>query len=401
LMFELGLLEDFLQLPHQKLTSAGGTVGDFAFRTADFRHVPTHCKFVALMPQWDFLSFLSNKAKRFPNFDLRMQHEAVDLIEEAGRVIGVKVETPEGTTEIRADLVVACDGRHSRMRQAANLKLLELGVPIDVLWFRISRNTNDPEQLLGKINYGVALVLINRGDYFQVGFIIPKGSFEEIRIQGLESFRNTVRRIAPYLEDRVDELQAWGQIKLLSVQINRLHEWHRPGLLCIGDAAHAMSPVGGVGINLAVQDAVAAANVLAHPLREKTVSQGLLAQIQKRREFPARATQFVQANAHKALQRVFENKGPLKAPWQLKVATRVPGLQLALARVIGVGIRPEHIQGAQQSRRGGRLITRVAACAGIVAAFAIIAARTKRRRLHSVAHSPQFASPVAFRTSEN
>jgi 2-polyprenyl-6-methoxyphenol hydroxylase-like FAD-dependent oxidoreductase len=329
------------------------------------------------MPQWDFLNFLSDQAKQFPAFDLRMEHEAIGLVEEAERIVGVSVKTPEEMIEIRADLVVACDGRHSTIRKAANLKLLEIGVPIDVLWFRLGRNTDDPEQLLGKLNYGGALVLINRGDYFQTGFIIRKGSFDEIKREGLPSFRATLRRIAPYLGDRVDELKGWDQISVLSVQINRLQRWYRPGLLCIGDAAHAMSPAGGVGINLAIQDAVASANVLTYQLKEKAVSESLLARIQKRREFPARVIQFAQANAHNAMARLFQHKGPMKAPWQLKVAVHVPGLQFVLARAIGVGIRPEHILGARNSLSAKRLVTRVAVCAVIVAAIAIVATRKK------------------------
>ena len=256
-MYELGILDDFLKVPHQQLTSVSGVYGDFAFRAADFSHLPTHCKYVALMPQWDFLDFLSAKGKQYPGFNLRMGHEAVDLLQEGGRTIGVSAQTADGTVEIRADLVVGCDGRHSITRQAANLEVLEFGVPIDVLWFRIGRVGNDPEQLFGNLNYGKALILINRDKYFQAGLIVPKGSFPELQQQGLESFRSVVRRIAPFLGDRVEELKDWDQIKLLSVQINRLRQWHRPGLLCIGDAAHAMSPAGGVGINLAIQDAVA------------------------------------------------------------------------------------------------------------------------------------------------
>ncbi len=301
-MYELGLLHDFLKVPHQKLTSVSGVFGDFAFKAADFSRLPTHCKFVALMPQWDFLDFLSSQAKRFPSFHLQMQHECVDLIHEEGRIRGVQAQTPEGPAQIRADLVIGCDGRHATTRRAAGLEVIEYGVPIDVLWFRISRQTNDPEQLLGNINYGRVLILINRGDYFQAGLLIRKGSFEEVRAHGLEAFRQIIRRIAPYLGDRVDELQNWEQIRLLTVQVNRLRQWYRPGLLCIGDAAHAMSPVGGVGINLAIQDAVATANLLADPLREGRITEWWLAQVQQRREFPTRVTQRMQVFAHSALQ---------------------------------------------------------------------------------------------------
>ena len=251
---------------------------------------------------------------------------------------------PDGPLEIRAGLVVGCDGRHSTIRQAAKLEVLEFGVPIDVLWFRLSRKRQDPEQLLGNINYGKALVLINRGDYFQCGLIIPKGSFERIQRNGLDAFHGELIKIAPYLEDRVQELEDWDQVKLLTVRINRLKRWHLPGLLCIGDAAHAMSPAGGVGINLAIQDAVAAGNILGKPLRAGRVAEEVLARVQERREFPTRVTQYMQLNAHKAFARIFKNPGPITAPWQLKAAVHIPGLQRLMARAVGVGARPEHVQ---------------------------------------------------------
>lgn len=345
-MYELGLLPEFLSLPHQELTKVGGIFGGFAFTLADFDRVPTHCKFVALMPQWDFLNFLSSQAGKFPNFEMRMQHEAVGLQREGGRIVGVEARSPDGLVEVRADLVVGCDGRHSVIRKAAQLELIEFGVPIDVLWFHISRRGNDPEQLLGNFNYGRALVLINRDRYFQAGLLIRKGSFEEIRTAGLDAFRQQLLQIAPYLGDRVAELKDWDQIKLLSVQLNRLRQWHLPGLLCIGDAAHAMSPAGGVGINLAIQDAVATANLLADALRERRVTEDVLAQVQHRREFPTRVTQRIQATAHKAFDRLFQNPGPAKPPWQLKLAVRIPGLQRFMARAVGMGVRPEHVRDA-------------------------------------------------------
>ncbi len=342
-MRELGLLEDLLELPHQKVTEVSGLVGDYTFHAADFRHLPTHCKFVALMPQWDFLSFLSERAKRFAAFQLRMQHEGLRLIRNGGRTTGVEARSAEGTVAIEADLVVACDGRHSTMRRAAGLEVRESGVPIDVLWFRISRRAGDPDQVLGNVNYGRALILINRGDYFQAGMIIRKGSFDEVQRAGMSVFREKIALIAPYLRDRVGELQSWDQIKLLTVQINRLRKWHLPGLLCIGDAAHAMSPAGGVGINLAIQDAVATANVLAEPLRERRVTETALARVQQRREFPTRVTQWMQVKAHQALARVFETSGPLKAPWQLKVLEQVPFRPQVMGYVVGIGVRPEHV----------------------------------------------------------
>jgi len=343
LLYELDLLPDFLKVPHQRLTSVGGVIGDFAFKAADFRHVPAHCRFVALMPQWDFLNFLAARARRFDCFRLLMRHEAVGLTRGAGRITGVDVETPDGPVQIRASLVVGCDGRHSVIRKAAELEVREYGVPIDVLWFRLTRHGGDPEQLLGNINFGRVLILINRGDYFQAGLIVRKGSFEELKLGGLDAFRKILLQIAPYLGNRVEELNDWDRIKLLSVRINRLRQWHRQGLLCIGDAAHAMSPAGGVGINLAIQDAVATANLLAVPLKENRVTEEMLAKVQQRREFPTRVTQALQINAHKLFQRVFETAGPMKAPWQLKAALHIPGLQRLTARIVGVGIRPEHI----------------------------------------------------------
>jgi 2-polyprenyl-6-methoxyphenol hydroxylase-like FAD-dependent oxidoreductase len=342
---ELGLLDQLLQVPHQRLTSVGGAFGNFTFRAADLRLVPSPAKFVALMPQWDFLNFVVEQARKFPSFDLRMGHEAVDLIWQNGRAAGVAVRIEDGTElTIRADLVVACDGRHSTIRRAAGLKGMEFGVPIDVLWFRISRRADDPEELFGHVNFGKILVLINRGDYSQAGLIIRKGSFEEIKARGLPDFRKSIVEIAPYLDGRVSELQDWEQVKLLTVQINRLRRWYREGLLCIGDAAHAMSPAGGVGINLAIQDAVAAARLLARPLLEKRATEAVLASVQKRREFPARVTQFVQVKVHNQMGRIFENPGPARAPWQLKFALQLPGVQHIIGRAVGMGVRPEHIK---------------------------------------------------------
>lgn len=371
-MYELGILEDFLRVPHQRLTSVGGRFGDFSFRTADFSHLPTHCKFVALMPQWDFLDFLSGQAKKYPSFDLRMEHEAVDLIWDSSRVTGVRAKTPAGDCEIRANLVVGCDGRHSITRRAAGLEVREFGVPIDVLWFRLSRGPADPDQLFGNFNYGKALVLINRGDYFQAGLIIRKGAFDEIKGQGLEDFHNSLRQIAPFLGERPDEIRDWEQVKLLTVQLNRLRQWYRPGLLCIGDAAHAMSPAGGIGINLAIQDAVATANILVDALRENRVSTEVLAAVQRRRECPTRITQALQANAHRIFAKIFQNPGPAHAPWQLKLATKIPGAQRLLARAIGIGVQPEHIrEGNWRSRCELRPRVKIAVGLGLLAATAL------------------------------
>ena len=354
---QLGLLEEFLALPHQKVTSAGVRLGDTPFEVADFRHVPATCKFVALMPQWDFLNFLADRARRLGSFRLLMGHEAVDLALEGERVRGVAARHGEQEVHLRAELVVCCDGRHSITRRAAGLELIESGVPIDVLWFRISRMPDDPANVLGNVNYGKALILIDRADYFQAGLIIKKGSFDEVKARGLDALREDITRIAPFLAERVSELLAWEQIKILTVKINRLRQWYRPGLLCIGDAAHAMSPAGGVGINLAIQDAVATANILTQCLIERRVPEAALAAVQRRREFPTRVTQGIQLVAHRGFAKVFENPGPMRAPWQMKVVTRIPGIHRALGYAVGMGARPERVQEPAQKPKHSPLAT--------------------------------------------
>jgi 2-polyprenyl-6-methoxyphenol hydroxylase-like FAD-dependent oxidoreductase len=256
-----------------------------------FEHLPVHCKLIALMPQWDFLNFIADQGKRHPGFDLRMRTEAIDLIQDAGRVVGIHAKTPDGELAIRADLVVACDGRHSTLRDRAKLEVHDLRAPMDVMWFRISRKEVDPEEVLGHVEAGGMLVMLNRNDYWQCAYVIPKGSADEIKGAGLDRFRQGVGDLSPFVRDRLGEIDSWDKVKLLTVAVDRLPRWYRPGLLCIGDAAHAMSPIGGVGINLAVQDAVAAANILAEPLRRGAVTVETLSNVQRRREFPARVTQ--------------------------------------------------------------------------------------------------------------
>ena len=343
LMYELGLLEEFLKLPHQELQRIGGQFGDFAFTGADFSHLPTHCKFIAMMPQWDFLNFLTSQGKRFRTFELRMEHEAIGVLEKDGGVKGIRVKTPEGLMEMEADLVVACDGRHSTVRDAAKFEVMDLGVPVDVLWFHISRKADDSYQALGRIDYGEMLVLINREEYFQAGLIVRKAAFDSVKAAGLPAFWESLLRIAPFLGERVEEVKGWEQVKLLSIQINRLRQWYKPGLLCIGDAAHAMSPAGGVGINYAIQDAVATANLMADALREHKVTDALLAQVQERREFPVRIVQSLQEKAHNASLNFLGRPVKAKAPWQMRAFFRIPGLERIMARGIGLGVRPEHI----------------------------------------------------------
>jgi 2-polyprenyl-6-methoxyphenol hydroxylase-like FAD-dependent oxidoreductase len=344
-MYELGILDDFLKRPHTELTRISGRIGDHRVVMGDFSHSPTHCKFIALMPQWDFLNFIAEQAGRYSTFRLEMQAEAFDLIEQDGKVAGVKVRTPRGEMEIRADLVVAADGRHSTLRERAGMKVLDIGAPMDVLWMRLSQKPDDPRDTLGRVNRGRVLVTLDRGDYWQCAFVIPKGKAEEIRGEGLAAFRERIAEIAPFLRDRVEELQDWDQIKLLSVAVDRLEQWYRPGLLCIGDAAHAMSPIGGVGINLAIQDAVAAANILAAPLLQVDASEEVLSKVQERRTFPTRATQAVQVFIqNRVIGPVLQRGAPIGSlPWPVKMLQWFPVLQRIPARLIGVGFRPEHV----------------------------------------------------------
>jgi 2-polyprenyl-6-methoxyphenol hydroxylase-like FAD-dependent oxidoreductase len=294
-LHELGLLDDFLKRPHQELRHVGIYVAGQQVTVAELSHLPTFCKFVVLMPQWDFLNFIADSAQRYPGFHLRMESEATELIEESGRVTGIRAQTKQGPLDVHADLVVAADGRRSIIREKAALEVLQLSAPLDVLWMRVSRKASDPEQSLGRVDVGKFLVMLNRDDYWQCAYVIQKGGLDAIRAKGLPAFRQDIAGLAPFLSDRVDELKSWDDIKLLSVAVDRLRQWYRPGLLCIGDAAHAMSPIGGVGINLAIQDAVAAANILAPAMRQLgPVSTDLLRKVQERRMFPTRATQRLQ-----------------------------------------------------------------------------------------------------------
>jgi 2-polyprenyl-6-methoxyphenol hydroxylase-like FAD-dependent oxidoreductase len=369
---ELGLLEEFLKLPHQRVESLGVVLGGSKFEIADFRRVPMECKFVALMPQWDFLNFIASHAKRLPTFRLLTQHEAADLLGDGVRIDGVVARNEGREMQVSADLVVGCDGRHSVTRSAAGLEVIEHGVPIDVLWFRLSRRPEDPSQVLGNVNYGKALILIDRADYFQAGLIIPKGSYDDVRARGISAFRDGVRQIAPWLDERVKELHDWEQIKILTVQINRLERWYRPGLLCIGDAAHAMSPAGGVGINLAIQDAVAAAKLLARPLKERRLCEADLAAVQRRRDFPTRITQSIQLLAHRGLARVFENPGPIHVPWQMRAAQQIPGIHIALGYAVGVGVRPEHVRECTSAGSRRALLTGLVSAGIGLAATAVV-----------------------------
>jgi 2-polyprenyl-6-methoxyphenol hydroxylase-like FAD-dependent oxidoreductase len=345
LIHELGLLDEFLKLPHRTVDRLSMQIGNRRIRLIDLTHLPTQCKYIALMPQWDFLNFLADHGRRYGQFDLRMRAEATDLIEEGGRIAGVRVKTPDGELTVHADLVVGCDGRHSTVRKKAGLQSDDYGAPMDALWFRITRREADGADVFGHIEAGALLVMLDRGDYWQCAYVIPKGGIDRVTADGIEAFRDRVVALSPFLADRVGELRSFDDVKLLSVMVNRLRQWWRPGLICIGDAAHAMSPIGGVGINIAVQDAVAAANRLAAPLKAGTTTNGHLQAIQARRDFPARMTQKIQLTMQNriigpALQGTREPKPPLI----FRLFDAFPRLRRIPGRLLALGIRPEHVQ---------------------------------------------------------
>ncbi|HEY8289594.1 MAG TPA: FAD-dependent oxidoreductase [Acetobacteraceae bacterium] len=344
-MHELGLLDAFLRLPHEKVSTLSAQIGTTSLEVADFRHLPTRCKFVALMPQWDFLDFLAAEAKRYPTFRLLMQTEATSLIEENGRVSGVRARTGGGSMEIHADLVVGADGRHSTIRAEAGLEVMDMGAPMDVLWLRLSRHPDDPAQTFGRVESGRMLVLLNRGTYWQCAFIIRKGGFDALRADGLPRFRDILAELAPWLSNRVAEITDWDNVKLLTVAVDRLRRWHRPGLLCIGDAAHAMSPIGGVGINLAIQDAVAAANLLAAALLRGPPTENDLHAVQRRRIWPVAVMQRVQVLVqNRVISRVLAGASTRTLPLPLRLFQRFPYLRRLPARLVGMGVRPEHVR---------------------------------------------------------
>ncbi|MGA7164576.1 MAG: FAD-dependent oxidoreductase [Pseudolabrys sp.] len=343
MMYELGLLDEFLKLPHSVVKQISLQIGKDRVIVGHFEHLPVHCKFIALMPQWDFLNFIADRGRRYQTFDLRMQTEAIDLIEENGRVAGVRAKSPEGELEIRAELIVGCDSRHSTIRTKAGLKSDDYGAPMDVMWFRLSHRPGDSEETVGHIESGRMMVMLNRNDYWQCAYVIPKGTAEEVRSAGLDKFRQVIADMSPFVRDRLGEIESWDQVKLLTVAVDRLRRWFRPGLLCIGDAAHAMSPIGGVGINLAVQDAVAAANILAQPLRHGTMTIETLESVQRRREFPTRFTQRLQlVLQNNIIGPALEGRRP-EAPFFMKML-QWPLLRRIPGRLLALGIRPEHIR---------------------------------------------------------
>jgi 2-polyprenyl-6-methoxyphenol hydroxylase-like FAD-dependent oxidoreductase len=350
-MAELGLLDAFLKVPHQEVHYGEAEIGGEKFRVADLAHLPTHCKFIAFMPQWDFLNFLAAQGKKLPKFRLMMGTEATDLMREDGRTVGVVAKTAAGDIGIRADLTIGADGRHSRMREAAGLKVDDLGAPMDVLWFRLTRRPDDEHAVLGRFVDGRFFIMLDRGDYWQCAIIIRKGTFDAVKQAGLPAFRARVAQFAK--RPSADEIASFDDVRLLTVAVDRLTDWAQPGLLFIGDAAHAMSPIGGVGVNLAIQDAVAAANILTEPLRQKRVTLDDLHKVQKRRTFPTWATQKVQTTIQNwVIDPMLTSGKTPKPPAILRLAQRWPFLQRIPARMIGVGFRPEHVRTAAAPPEG-------------------------------------------------
>jgi 2-polyprenyl-6-methoxyphenol hydroxylase-like FAD-dependent oxidoreductase len=349
-MHELGLLESFLQRPHDKAHDIRAVIGASEAVIADFSRLRTRCRFIAMVPQWEFLDFLRDEAALYPGFHLSMETEAVALVEEAGRIVGVRARTAAGEALIRADLVIGADGRQSAVRKAAGLRVQHLGAPIDVLWMRIIKLRTDPSGSAGRIGTGRFMAMIDRGTYWQCAYVIHKGGHEAIRARGLDAFRADIVALVPLFAGRIKaQLASWDDVKLLSVSVDRLAQWWRPGLLCIGDAAHAMSPIGGVGINLAIQDAVAAANVLAAPLADARISAEaitpLLAKVQRRRMLPTRLTQAVQVAAqNRMLNPLLDSQRPPRIPWVLKLLDRWPALRAVPAYAVGIGVLPEHVR---------------------------------------------------------
>jgi 2-polyprenyl-6-methoxyphenol hydroxylase-like FAD-dependent oxidoreductase len=349
-MHELGLLDDFLKRPHQEVAELGAKIGDEFVTIADFSHLPTHSKFLAFMPQWEFLDFLAQAGKRYSTFHLHMQAEVDELLTDGDRVVGLKAATPQGDLEVRADLVIGTDGRHSTVRQLSGLEVEDRGAPMDVLWLRLSKKPEDGAETLGRIESGRFFIMIDRGDYWQCAFVIAKGGFNELRRKGLEAFRLALVALEPTLSDSVREITSWDDVKLLSVRVDRLKQWYKPGLLCIGDAAHAMSPVGGVGINLAIQDAVATANILATPLRDGTVTEEDLRKVQKRRQWPTEMTQALQiAIQNRVISNVLSMTKRPMPPFAVKMLDRFPWLRRFPARLVGMGFRPEHVETEEAS----------------------------------------------------
>jgi len=348
-MHELGLLEAFLKRPHQELRELRGEIAGQGVRLADFSRLPTQARFIVLMPQWDFLDFIAAEAHRYPLFELRLESEVVGILREGGRVTGLEIKTAQGAQRVRSDLTIGADGRGSLVRQQAGLRVQDLGAPMDVLWMKLPRRTTDDAQTAGYVQRGRVLVLLDRGDYWQCAFVIPKGQFESLAQEPITALHRWLESVAPFLRDRTAEIASWQDVRLLTVRVDRLEKWYQPGLLCIGDAAHAMSPVGGVGINLAIQDAVAAANLLLPALRRGVPTERDLARVQRRRELPTRLTQAVQLRIQNGFIAPGLAGGVSRVPWLVKLIDSSPSLRGVVARAIGLGARPEHVSAPLQN----------------------------------------------------
>jgi 2-polyprenyl-6-methoxyphenol hydroxylase-like FAD-dependent oxidoreductase len=353
-MKELGLLKDFLARPHQRLDKLSGVFGEEKLTIAEFSRLDATCKFIAFMPQWHFLNFLTSAARVIPVFSIKMEAEVSDLIFDGGRVAGVRAETKDGPLEVRAALTIGADGRASVVREKAGLNVVDIGAPIDVLWFSIPCDPAKRDEPLLNTGPGHIVITIDRGDYYQCALVIPKGEAEKVVSGSLPAFRDAVARTAPQLADSIGALASFDDVKLLTVKIDRLESWSRPGLLMIGDAAHAMSPLGGVGINLAVQDAVAAANILAEPLAKGSLDDDRLDDVRQRRLWPVKATQFVQVQMqNRVISPILAEKSKsLRAPLAMRIISRVPMLRRLVASVVGMGFRPEHVRSPEFYRPG-------------------------------------------------
>lgn len=348
-MLELGLLDDFLKIPHQQLTQMQGMFGSTPVQIADLSRLNTACPFIALMPQWDFLNFLDTKGARFPGLQVLKSTEATELVRDGARITGVVAATPQGPLHISADLTVACDGRHSILREQAGLKIEDIGAPIDVLWFRVGKCKTDSDGIFARLHRGQMMVTIDRDDYWQCAYVIAKGKIDDIKAREIDAFRENVISLVPILRDHIDDVKSWDDVKLLTVRIDRLTQWALPGLLCIGDAAHAMSPVGGVGVNLAVQDAVAAANILFDKFGAGGPSIEDLEGVQKRRLFPTRMTQTMQTVVQDRIINRALSGEDLKPPLAVRVINALPWLQGLTARLLGIGVRPEHVHSPEKT----------------------------------------------------
>jgi 2-polyprenyl-6-methoxyphenol hydroxylase-like FAD-dependent oxidoreductase len=350
-MDELGLSDGFLKLPHQRLQKMDGMFGGASVRIADLGRLSVKFPFIAFMPQWDFLNFLRESGRKFKSLKVMMSTEATDLIQDGARIAGVRAKTSAGMIDIEADLTIACDGRHSLLRERAGLAVEEIGAPMDVLWFRAGKRANETESVFARVDPGRMMVTFDRGDYWQCAYVIAKGQYDAVKARGLPALLDDVVRMAPVLKSGLADVKSWDDVKLLTVAINRLTRWTRPGLLCIGDAAHAMSPVGGVGVNLAVQDAVATANLLAAKLVNGCPPEDELDAVRQRREFPVRMTQRLQVVAQNNIISAALKPGgaPLNVPLAVRLITAVPWLQGITARFIGLGVRPEHVHSPERA----------------------------------------------------